>query len=70
MLSSLIPVLAIDDYSLRTGLYAGMLGSGLAISITGIFQFSSAQSNLFDAVNLFNRNKVRGLNKSGFNGST
>jgi hypothetical protein len=63
ILGSLIPVFTIDNDKLSTGLYAGMLAGGLTTSIIGIFQFNSAQSNLFNAVNMFNRNKARELNR-------
>jgi len=63
MLHSLIPVFAINNEKLSIGLYSGMLAGGMTSSIIGIFQFNSAQSNLFNAVNMFNRNKAGELNK-------
>ena len=63
MIGSLIPVFIVDDQRLSNGLYTGMLAGGLTTSIVGVFQFSSAQSNLFEAVNLFNRNKARSVNR-------
>lgn len=63
MLGSLIPVFTIENNELSTGLYTGMLVGGLTTSIVGIFQFNSAQSNLFNSVNMFNKNKARELNR-------
>jgi len=63
VLGSIVPVLAVDNEKLSNGLYFGMLGGGLTLSVIGIYQFNSAQSNLFNAVNMFNKNKVRELNK-------
>ncbi|MDR2953271.1 MAG: hypothetical protein LBU82_08535 [Treponema sp.] len=36
----------------------GVLGGGLASVIAGAFLFTSGQENIFDAVNLYNRNKL------------
>jgi hypothetical protein len=63
ILGSIVPVLAVDNEKLSNGLYFGMLGGGLTISMIGIYQYNSAQSNLFNAVNMFNKNKARELNK-------
>jgi hypothetical protein len=37
----------------------GVLGGGLVSMIIGTFLFTSGQENIFDAVNLYNRNKIR-----------
>jgi len=63
ILSSLIPVVVTDNSNLGIGLWAGMLAGGATISTIGIHKFNSAQSNLFNAVDLFNRNKARELNR-------
>ena len=65
ILGSVIPVFTIDNDKdkLRTGLFAGMFAGGLTTSIIGGFQFNSAQSKLSNAVNIFNRNKARELNR-------
>jgi hypothetical protein len=63
MIGSIVPVLSVENEKLSNGLYFGMLGGGLTLSVIGIYQFNSAQSNLFNAVNMFNKNKVRELNK-------
>ena len=63
ILGSIIPVFTIDNNDLRTSLFAGMLAGGFTVSIIGGFQLNAAQSNLFNAVNMFNRNKARELNR-------
>ena len=63
ILGSIIPVLAIDNDILKFSIYSGMFAGGMATSIIGIFKFNSAQSHFFNAVNLFNRDKARELNR-------
>jgi len=64
MLGSLVPIFTIEDNEkLSIGLYTGMLLGGITTSTIGGFQFDSAQLNLFNAVNMFNRNKARELNR-------
>jgi len=62
IVGSIIPVFIVDNNVLRTSLYTGMFTGGLIITIIGDFQFNSSQSNLFNAVYMFNRNKARELN--------
>jgi hypothetical protein len=45
-----------DYYTLNATL--GALGSGLIFMLIGNFLFTSGQENIFDAVNLYNRNKL------------
>jgi hypothetical protein len=63
ILSSLIPLYTIDDEKLSYDLYRGMIIGGATITFMSIFNFFSAQSNLYNAVNIFNRNKARELNR-------
>jgi hypothetical protein len=47
------------DYNITTlGASAGVFGGGLISMIIGNLLFSSGQENIFDAVNLYNRNKL------------
>jgi len=62
ILGSIVPVFTVDNEKLSNGLYFGMLAGGLTTSMVGVYQFNSAQLNLFNAVNMYNRNKARKLN--------
>jgi len=65
MLGSIIfPVIAItdeDNFGIHMGLWGGFFVGGTITSIIGAFRFNRAQEDLFNAVNIFNRNKAREL---------
>jgi hypothetical protein len=49
---------SVDCYSTVVGASLGAFGGGLILMIAGNFLFSSGQENIFDAINLYNRNKL------------
>jgi len=49
---------SVDCYSTVVGASLGVFGGGLISMIIGNLMFSSAQENIFDAINLYNRNKL------------
>ena len=64
IIGSIIPIfLPLENEILRTGLSTGFFVGGLTLSSIGSYHFTSSQSYLINASNIFNRNKVRELNK-------
>ena len=55
----------VDCYSTVVGASVGVFGGGLISMIIGNFMFSSGQENIFDAINLYNRNKLAEYKYSG-----
>jgi len=49
---------SVDCYSTVVGASLGAFGGGLISMIVGNLLFSSGQENIFDAINLYNRNKI------------
>jgi hypothetical protein len=50
-----------DDFTISTTttyVSLGLMGGGLISLIAGSFVLSSGQENIFDAVNLYNRNRI------------
>jgi len=47
-----------DYYSLAVDVTLGALGSGIIFILIGNLLFTSGQENIFDAVNLYNKNKL------------
>lgn len=50
-----------DTFNRNIGWTIGLSTGGLISTLIGSFVFSSGQENLFNAINMFNRNKVREL---------
>jgi hypothetical protein len=51
------------DFIRNISISIGLSGSGLLSTIIGSFVSSSGQENIFNAVNMFNRNKLRELSR-------